>query len=52
MRAVRAAGFEDARIVHKHTNLYEEVPDPSSALEYGTQGVTFFARRPAGAGES
>ena len=44
---MRAAGFEDVKIVHKHTTLYQDVPDPSSALEYGTQGVTFRARRPA-----
>jgi hypothetical protein len=43
---VRAAGFEAARIIHKHTDLYHDVPDPSSALSFGTQGVTFGACRP------
>jgi hypothetical protein len=42
---VRAAGFEDAQIVYKYNN-YEDVPDPSDALEFGTQGISFRARKP------
>jgi hypothetical protein len=42
---VRAAGFEDAEIVQKHAT-FADVPDPSSAMKYGTQGVTFRARKP------
>jgi hypothetical protein len=43
---VRAAGFEAAEIVHKYDS-YVDVPDPSDAQEFGTQGVAFRARRPA-----
>jgi hypothetical protein len=43
---VRAADFEDVQIVHKYNN-YEGVPDPSDALEFGTQGISFRARKPA-----
>jgi hypothetical protein len=43
---VRAAGFQDAQIVHKHNN-YVDVPDPSDALEFGTQGISFYARKPS-----
>jgi hypothetical protein len=42
---VRAAGFEDAQIMHKYDN-YVDVPNPSDALEFGTQGVSFRARKP------
>jgi hypothetical protein len=42
---VRAAGFEGVEIVHKYNN-YEGVPDPSDALEFGTQGITFRACKP------
>jgi len=42
---VRAAGFEGAQIVHKYNN-YEDVPDPSDALEFGTQGISFHAHKP------
>jgi hypothetical protein len=43
---VRAAGFIDAEIVYKYNN-YADTPDPSDALEFGTQGVSFRARKPA-----
>jgi hypothetical protein len=43
---VRAAGFEDVEIVHKYNN-YADVPDPSDALEFGTQGISFRASKPA-----
>jgi hypothetical protein len=43
---VRAAGFENAEIVYKYNN-YEGVPDPSDALEFGTQGISFRARKPS-----
>jgi hypothetical protein len=42
---VRDAGFEEAQIVHKYNN-YVDVPDPSDALEFGTQGISFRARKP------
>ena len=42
---MRAAGFEDEKIVHKYNN-YEGVPDPSDAQEFGTQGISFRARKP------
>jgi hypothetical protein len=44
---VRAAGFEEVQIVNRHTDLYRDVPEPSSALEFGTQGITFRARKPS-----
>ena len=40
-----AAGFEDGKIVHKY-NSYMDTPDPSDALDYGTQGISFYARKP------
>ncbi len=43
---MRDAGFEAAEIIHKHDN-YMDVPDPSDALEFGTRGVSFRARKPA-----
>jgi len=42
---VSAAGFENAEIVERH-DIFEGVPDPSSALKYGTQGVSLRARKP------
>jgi len=42
---VRAAGFENAEIVHKYNN-YVDVPDPSDALDFGTQGISFHAFKP------
>ena len=42
---MRAAGFEDAQIVYKY-NSYVDVPDPSDAPEFGTQGISFLARKP------
>jgi len=42
---VSAAGFEDGQIVHKYNN-YEDVPEPSNALDFGTQGISFRARKP------
>ncbi len=40
-----AAGFEAGKIVHKY-NSYVDTPDPSDALDFGTQGITFRARKP------
>jgi hypothetical protein len=45
LSAVSASGFENVEIVKKH-NIFEDVPNPSSALEYGTQGVSLRARKP------
>jgi hypothetical protein len=42
---VGAAGFEKAEIVQKH-NIFQDVPNPSSALEFGTQGISLQARKP------
>lgn len=43
------SGFDAliAEIVQKH-NIFEGVPRPSSALDYGTQGVSLRARKPKG----
>lgn len=41
------AGFEDGKIVHKYNN-YADVPDPSDAMEFGTQGISLSARKPGG----
>jgi hypothetical protein len=46
MQAFHAAGFEDASLVRRHRDLYHAVPVPSSALEFGTYGVTIRARKP------
>jgi len=43
---VGAAGFENAEIVEKH-NIFEGVPNPSSALDYGTRGISLRANKPA-----
>jgi hypothetical protein len=45
LSAVRAAGFEEGQIVYRY-NSYVDVPDPSSALEFGTQGISLRARKP------
>jgi hypothetical protein len=42
---VSAAGFVDGKIVHKYNN-YEDVPEPSDALDFGTQGISFRAQKP------
>jgi len=42
---VSAGGFEDGQIVHKYNN-YEDVPEPSDALDFGTQGISFRAHKP------
>jgi hypothetical protein len=42
---VRAAGFVDVEIVRKF-DIFEGAPKRSSALEFGTQGITLRARRP------
>jgi hypothetical protein len=44
---VTGAGFEDAPIVKKH-DIFADVPNPSSALEFGTQGISLRARKPFG----
>jgi hypothetical protein len=41
---VSASGFEHAKIVQEH-NIFEGVPNPSSALDYGTKGVSLRARK-------
>jgi len=45
LSAVRAAGFEGGQIVYRYNN-YVDVPDPSDALEFGTQGISLRARKP------
>jgi len=39
------AGFEGAEIVQKH-NIFTEVPNPSSALEFETVGISLRAHKP------
>jgi hypothetical protein len=46
IRAVRAAGYDDVEIVHKYPSLYQDVTDPSDAMEFGTMGITFWAHKP------
>lgn len=43
--AVGAAGFEEAEIVQKH-DIFADVHNPSSALEFGTIGISLRARKP------
>jgi len=42
---VNAAGFEDAVIVEKH-DIFADVPNPSSAMAFGTNGISLRARKP------
>ena len=44
LSAVSASGFENAEIVQKH-NIFEGVANPSSALDFGTQGVSLRANK-------
>jgi len=41
---VSASGFENAEIVQKH-NIFEGVANPSSSLDFGTQGVSLRANK-------
>jgi len=45
LSAIKASGFEKAEIVQTHT-IFEDVPNPSSAQEFGTKGVSFRAFKP------
>jgi len=45
LSAVRAAGFEAGEVVYRYNN-YVDVPDPSSALEFGTEGISLRAQKP------
>jgi hypothetical protein len=45
LSAVSAAGFEDVEIIEKY-NIFDDVPEPSSALSFGTLGVSFRGRKP------
>jgi hypothetical protein len=42
---LKEAGFEDAAVVEKH-NIFADVPNPSSAMEFGTLGISLRARKP------
>jgi hypothetical protein len=42
-----AAGFEDAAIIQKN-DIFADVPNPSSALEFGTIGISLRASKPIG----
>ncbi len=42
---MRAVGFEDAEIIEKY-NIFDDVPEPSSALSFGTLGISLRARKP------
>jgi hypothetical protein len=44
IRAVRAAGFEDVEIVLKHET--EAGASAARASQFGTQGISFRARKP------
>jgi hypothetical protein len=41
---VNDAGFIEAEIVQKH-NIFEGVPNPSDALDFGTIGISLRARK-------
>ena len=45
LNAVNAAGFKDAVIVKKH-DIFADVPNPSSAMAFGTKGISLQARKP------
>lgn len=42
LNAARAAGFEKPQIVQRH-DIFVDVPRPSDALEFGTQGISLRA---------
>lgn len=44
LKIVKAAGFIEAEVVQKH-NIFEDVPNPSSALDFGTIGISLRARK-------
>jgi hypothetical protein len=46
IRSMRAAGFEDVEIVHRYADRFADVSNPSSPMEFGTQGIPFRARKP------
>jgi hypothetical protein len=41
---VKQSGFENVEIQHRH-DIFEDVPNPSSALDYGTVGISLRAQR-------
>jgi hypothetical protein len=43
--AVCSAGFADVEIVKKH-DIFDGVPNPSDALQFGTQGISLRAHKP------
>ena len=45
LKAVNTAGFKDAAIVEKH-DIFADVPNPSSAMKFGTLGISLRARKP------
>lgn len=47
LKIVKAAGFIEAEVVQKH-NIFEDVPNPSSALDFGTIGISLRARKSGG----
>jgi hypothetical protein len=44
MRAVNSAGFAEAAI-RQHHAIFEDVPHPSDALEFGTKGISLRAMK-------
>jgi len=42
---MKTAGFEDAVIVEKH-DIFADVPNPSSAMAFGTKGISLRACKP------
>jgi hypothetical protein len=42
IKAVNSAGFTKAQIIQHHS-IFEGVPKPSSALEFGTKGISLRA---------
>jgi hypothetical protein len=46
LNVTRAVGFIEAQIVQRY-DIFEDVPHPSDALEFGTRGISLRARKPA-----
>jgi hypothetical protein len=44
LKSVQQSGFENVEIRHRH-NIFEGVPNPSSALDYGTIGISLSAQK-------
>jgi hypothetical protein len=45
LKVFSEAGYENIKIQKRH-DIFEDVPNPSSALEFGTRGISMRAQKP------